>query len=126
MDDVAKPIVSRVIHHLLGIPPELGGEQFKENDKVVMWYPSSNGDESRYEDPNRFDVRRNPEHQAFEAGGRHCCLGNALARLELRLMIEETLRRYPQMEIVGPSPFAESFFINQHKTLPVRLGPRAA
>lgn len=104
---------------------ELGGQQIKENDKVIMWYPAANRDESRHEDPDTFDVTRNPEHLAFGAGGRHFCLGNALARLELRLMVEETLRRYPQMEIIGDAPFAEVFFINQHKTLPVRLGPRA-
>lgn len=104
---------------------EIGGQPIKEDDKVVIWYPSSNRDEDKYEDPHTFDVTRSPEHQAFGAGGRHFCLGNALARLELRLMIEETLRRYPQMEIVGDAPHAESFFINQLKALPVRLGPRA-
>ena len=60
-----------------------------------MWYVSSNRDETRYEDPDRFDVRRKPEHQAFGAGGRHFCLGTALARLELRILFEETLARYP-------------------------------
>jgi cholest-4-en-3-one 26-monooxygenase len=104
---------------------EIGGQQIAEGDKVVMWYPSSNRDEDKYDDPDRFDVTRNPEHQAFGAGGRHFCLGNALARMELRLMIEETLRRYPEMEIVGEAPYAESLFINQVKTLPVRLGRRA-
>ncbi|WP_370937419.1 cytochrome P450 [Amycolatopsis sp. cg13] len=104
---------------------EIRGQLIKEDDKVVMWYPSSNRDEDRYEDPDRFDVTRNPEHQAFGAGGRHFCLGNALARLELRLMLEETLKRYPEMEIVGDAPHAESFFVNQVKALPVRLGPRA-
>ena len=62
---------------------ELHGQRIKEGEKVVMWYVSSNRDESRYEDPDRFDVLRNPEHQAFGAGGRHFCLGTALARLEL-------------------------------------------
>lgn len=104
---------------------EIGGRLIKEDDKVVMWYPSSNRDEDKYDDPNRFDVTRNPEHQAFGAGGRHFCLGNALARLELRLMIEETLKRYPEMEIIGDAPHAESFFINQVKALPVKLGRRA-
>ncbi len=66
-----------------------------------MWYVSSNRDESRYEDPDHFDVLRNPEHQAFGAGGRHFCLGTALARLELRILLEETLARYPQMELDG-------------------------
>ncbi len=100
---------------------QLGDKQIREGDKVVMWYVSSNRDETRYEDPDRFDVRRNPEHQAFGAGGRHFCLGTALARLELRIMFEETLARYPAMELAGDPVFAESPFINQLKTLPVRL-----
>ena len=71
---------------------ELNGQKIKKGEKVVMWYVSSNRDETRYEDPDRFDVLRNPEHQAFGAGGRHFCLGTALARLELRILLEETLR----------------------------------
>jgi cholest-4-en-3-one 26-monooxygenase len=100
---------------------ELNGAQIKEGDKVVMWYVSSNRDETRYEDPDHFDVERNPEHQAFGAGGRHFCLGTALARLELRILFEETLARYPDMEIAARPAYAESPFINQLKTLPVRL-----
>jgi cytochrome P450 len=103
---------------------ELGGRQIRAGEKVVMWYVSSNRDETRYEDPDRFDVRRNPEHQAFGAGGRHFCLGTALARLELQVLFEETLRRYPAMELDGRPAVAESAFINQLKALPVRLGSR--
>src|SRR5204863_7882071 len=101
---------------------ELNGQQIRDGDKVVMWYVSSNRDESRYEEPDRFDVRRNPEHQAFGAGGRHFCLGAALARLELEVMFEETLARYPAMELAGRPAFVESGFINQLKSLPVALG----
>jgi cytochrome P450 len=101
---------------------ELAGQPIRKGEKVVMWYASSNRDETRYEDPDRFDVARNPEHQAFGAGGRHFCLGTALARLELRILFEETLRRYPRMELAGRPVYAESAFINQLKTLPVRLG----
>ena len=100
---------------------ELRGQQIKQGDKVVMWYPSSNRDESRYEDPDRFDVTRNPEHQAFGAGGRHFCLGTALARLELRILIEETLARFPRIAIDGRPQYVESPFANQLLTLPVRL-----
>jgi cytochrome P450 len=102
---------------------ELNGTQIKEGDKVVMWYVSSNRDETRYSDPDRFDVRRNPEHQAFGAGGRHFCLGTALARLELVILLEETLKRYPAMQIAGATKRVESPFLNQPKTLPVRLSP---
>ena len=104
---------------------ELAGQTIREGEKVVMWYVSSGRDENLYEDPDRFDVTRNPEHQAFGAGGRHFCLGTALARLELRVMFEEMLARYPQMQRAGGVTFVESGFLNQLKTLPVRLGPRA-
>jgi cytochrome P450 len=100
---------------------EVGGQEIREGDKIVMWYVSSNRDESRYEDPDRFDVTRNPEHQAFGAGGRHFCLGAALARLELRVLFEETLKRYPAIELAGGPQYAESPFVNQLKTLPVKL-----
>jgi len=102
---------------------ELNGRKIKEGEKVVMWYASSNRDETRYEDPDRFDVLRNPEHQAFGAGGRHFCLGTALARLELKILFEETLARYPNMSIDGRPKYTESAFLNQLKTLPVRLTP---
>ncbi len=105
---------------------ELGGKQIKKGEKVVMWYVSSNRDETRYEDPDRFDIHRNPEHQAFGAGGRHFCLGTALARLELRILIEETLRRYPQIALDGEPVAAEALFVNQLKRLPVRLAPATA
>jgi cytochrome P450 len=101
----------------------LGGQAVREGEKVVMWYVSSNRDESRYEDPDRFDVRREPEHQAFGAGGRHFCLGTALARLELRILFEETLARYPEMQLAGPPRHAVSAFLNQLKSLPVQLRP---
>ena len=102
---------------------ELHGQKIREGEKVVMWYVSSNRDESRYEDPDHFDVTRNPEHQAFGAGGRHFCLGTALARLELKIMIEETLARYPHIKIDGTPVPAQAMFVNQLKTLPVRLAP---
>jgi cholest-4-en-3-one 26-monooxygenase len=104
---------------------ELNGTQIKAGDKVVMWYASSNRDETRFEDPDRFDVLRNPDHQAFGAGGRHFCLGTALARLELNILLEETLARYPDMKMAGDPVYIESGFLNQLKTLPVRLGTPA-
>jgi cholest-4-en-3-one 26-monooxygenase len=104
---------------------ELHGQKIKAGDKVVMWYVSSNRDESRYKNAERFDLRRKAEHQAFGAGGRHFCLGTALARLELKIMLEETLARYPRISIAGEPTFVESPFINQLKTLNVRLGRSA-
>jgi cholest-4-en-3-one 26-monooxygenase len=100
---------------------ELGGQKIREGDKVVMWYVSSNRDDTRFEDADRFDVTRNPEHQAFGAGGRHFCLGTALARLELKILFEETVARFPAMELAGAPTYVQSPFLNQLKVLPVRL-----
>jgi cytochrome P450 len=105
---------------------ELHGKQIREGEKVVMWYVSSNRDETRFEDADRFDLRRESDHQAFGAGGRHFCLGTALARLELKVMLEETLARYPKIALDGATsgPQAvQSLFLNQLKALPVRLTP---
>ena len=100
---------------------ELGGQKILAGEKVLMWYVATNRDEEVYDDPDRFDVTRTTEHQAFGAGGRHYCLGTALARLELNVLFEETLKRWPAMEIAGDPLFVESPFVNQLKTLPVRL-----
>jgi cytochrome P450 len=105
------------------VDTELNGATIREGDKVVMWYVSSNRDDTRYEDPDRFDVTRNPEHQAFGAGGRHFCLGTALARLELRILLEETFARYPRIELAGECPHVVSGFANQLRSVPVRLSP---
>jgi cholest-4-en-3-one 26-monooxygenase len=98
---------------------EIAGQPIAEGDKVLMWYVSSNRDESVYEDADRFDVLRNPEHQAFGAGGRHFCLGTALARLELQILFEQTLRRFPEMKLAGQPEPVVGAFLNQLKSLPV-------
>ncbi len=100
---------------------ELHGQKIKQGEKVVMWYVSSNRDETRFEDPDRFDVTRDADHQAFGAGGRHFCLGTALARLELKIMLEETLKRHPNIKLAGKPLPVESLFLNQLKALPVEL-----
>src|SRR3954452_15320956 len=99
---------------------ELAGCPVHKGDKVVMWYVASNRDPDLYEDPDRFLADRNPEHQAFGAGGRHFCLGTALARLELTILFEETLKRFPDMQLAGEPRYVESPFVNQLKALPVR------
>jgi cytochrome P450 len=106
---------------------ELHGQQIKAGDKLALWYISGNRDESVFEDAERFDVTRpRVQHQAFGAGGRHFCLGAALARLELKIMLEETLRRLPDMELAGEPVRATSLFLNQHKSIPVRFTPEQA
>ena len=103
---------------------ELHGQQIKEGDKLALWYVASNRDETVYEDAEKFDVTRpRVQHQAFGAGGRHFCLGAALARLELKIMLEETIKRFPDMELAGTPVRATSLFLNQHKQIPVRFTP---
>ena len=101
---------------------ELGGRSIKEGDKVILWYVAANRDETRFDNPDVFDVTRSPnDHQAFGAGGRHFCLGAALARLELKVLFEETVARYPEIKLDGTPEYVVSPFINQLRTLPVRL-----
>jgi cytochrome P450 len=104
---------------------EMHGETIREGDKVLLWYVSSNRDEALHSDPDVFDLTRTTDHQAFGAGGRHYCLGVSLARLELRLLFEETLRRFPDMELAGEPRRTQSVFLNQLKTLPVKFTPEA-
>lgn len=99
---------------------ELDGQVIKADQKVAMWYSSSNRDESRYDNPDVFDVRRNPDHHAFGGGGRHFCLGAALARLELRILLEETIKRYPTLQIAGETPMVSMYSLNQYDKMPVR------
>jgi cholest-4-en-3-one 26-monooxygenase len=105
---------------------EIGGQEIKEDDKVVFWHISANRDETVFEDPYRFDISRSPnEHVAFGSGGPHFCLGANLARLEINVMFEEVLRRLPDMELAGPAQRLRSNFINGIKHLPVSFSPSA-
>jgi len=103
---------------------ELGGAQIKEGDRVLLWYIASNRDPELYpEDPETFNILREglDRHQAFGAGGRHFCLGASLARMELRIWIEETLKRWPAMEVDGDLQRVQALFLNQYTSIPVRL-----
>ena len=101
---------------------ELGGQQIKEGDKVVFWHISANRDESVFEDPYTFDITRSPnEHVAFGSGGPHYCLGANLARMEIRVMFEELLDRFTEMEIIGEVTRLRSNFINGIKHIPLRV-----
>ncbi|MGJ3558602.1 cytochrome P450 [Streptomyces sp. INA 01156] len=82
---------------------ELGGQQIREGDSVVMWYASANRDEEAFDRPYAFDVTREQcAHFAFGGGGRHFCVGASLARLELRIMLEALLERVPDLRVAGP------------------------
>ncbi len=78
---------------------ELNGAEISEGDKVVMWYTSSNRDESRYDDPDRFDVTRQHDRELYFGHGHHVCIGKSLARLETRIALEEVAARFPNYEV---------------------------
>jgi cytochrome P450 family 142 subfamily A polypeptide 1 len=101
---------------------EVGGQKILEGDKLMLMYPSANRDEQIFEDPDTFDVTRDPnEHIAFGFGA-HFCLGASLARLELRVMFEELCARMPQLELDCEKPrLRASNFICGIEQLPVRF-----
>jgi len=104
---------------------ELGGQTIRQGDKVLLLYPSANRDESVFPDPFRFDVTRDPNpHVAFGFGA-HFCLGASLARLELRVLFEELLPRFPDLRLAAdtPPPAAPSNFIRGLTRMEVELGP---
>jgi cytochrome P450 len=101
---------------------ELHGRKIREGDKVVMWYASGNRDESVFDGPDRFDITRKPnDHVTFGKGGPHFCLGNQLARMEVRIMIEELLRRGVTIDFNGPVEYVRSNFIHGVKRFPVKV-----
>jgi cytochrome P450 len=100
---------------------ELHGQDIREGDWVVMFYSSGNRDESVFSDPDRFDVLRTPNnHVGFGGGGPHFCLGNMLARTQLRAVWDELLHRVPNLE-VGEPTYLVGNFMSAVKKLPCTL-----
>jgi cytochrome P450 len=102
---------------------ELRGKKIRPGDKVVVWNASVNRDEEVFSDPDRFDVTRTPnDHLAF-GHGEHFCIGAHLARLEMRIMIEQVMRRMPDLESAGQPERLRSNFVAGIKHMPVRFTP---
>jgi cytochrome P450 len=101
---------------------EINGQAIREGDKVVTWFAAGNRDPEVFPDPYRMDVTRSPnEHMSFGRGGPHMCLGNALARLEIRIMFENLLPRINGMTAIGELDHLRSNFVNGIKRFPVRV-----
>ncbi|NDD96372.1 MAG: cytochrome P450 [Acidimicrobiia bacterium] len=105
---------------------DVNGMRIREGDRVLLLYPSANRDERVFADPHRFDVGRTPnEHVAFGAYGRHHCLGAPLARLELRIMFEELLRRLDHIELdTDHIPWRRGNFVLGPNSVPVTFTAR--
>jgi cytochrome P450 family 142 subfamily A polypeptide 1 len=104
---------------------ELRDKQLKEGDIVLMIYPSANRDEREFENPDVFDITRNPHHVGFGIGS-HFCLGANLARMEVRVAFEEILRRFPDMSYAGDGPVIRpSALVRTCESMKVRYTPEA-
>lgn len=99
---------------------ELSGTKIKKGDKVVIYYPSANFDETVFDDPYTFDIGRDPNpHVSFGGGGPHFCLGAHLARLEVGIMFEQLALRLPDIKLAGEPVRLKSNFIHGIKRMPV-------
>src|SRR5439155_5618 len=94
--------VTRILNmtRTAAVDVELHGETIRAGDKVLLMYSSANRDETVFEDPERFDITRDPNPHVAFGFGTHFCLGASLARMEIRVMYEELLRRLPDIHVV--------------------------
>jgi cytochrome P450 len=101
---------------------ELGGKQIKAGDKVVMWYISGNRDPDAIDDGDSFIIDRARPRQHLSFGfGIHRCVGNRLAELQLKILWQEILTRFPKIEVVGDAQRMYSNFIRGIRSMPVRI-----
>ena len=101
---------------------EIMGQSIKAGEKVVIFYAAANRDPAHFTNPDVFDPRRSPnDHLTFGGGGAHFCLGANLARAQIKVMMREFLRRFPNVEPAGAHRRMRSDFVNGIKYLPVRL-----
>ena len=118
---IASPVIW--MRRTLTRDAELSGTPLKAGDKVLLYYGSANRDEAVFDDPDRFDVLRDPNpHVGFGGPGPHFCLGAHLARREIALLVGELFRQIPDWQLAGEPEQLRSSFVNGIKHLPVDLG----
>jgi cytochrome P450 len=104
---------------------ELGGKTIKAGDRVVMWYVSGNRDEAQIDDPNAYVIdRERPRNHLSFGFGIHRCVGNRLAELQLTIIWEEILKRFPEVRLVREPERTHSVFVKGYETLPVVIPTR--
>lgn len=129
--DLAESAVSEIIRYVTPVihmrrtalcDADLAGQKIKAGDKVVMWYVSANRDEDAVGDPNRLIIDRARPRQHVSFGfGIHRCVGNRLAELQLKILWEEILKRFPMIEVMGEPKRIYSNFIHGFSSMPVRI-----
>ena len=100
---------------------EVGGQLIRSMDRLMMCYPSGNRDEAVFDDPDRFDITRSPNKHIAFGFGPHMCLGQHLAKLEMRILFEELMPHIASIELAGPPKLVEANFVGGYKSLPVRF-----
>jgi cytochrome P450 family 142 subfamily A polypeptide 1 len=104
---------------------EFQGQTIRKGDELLLMYASANRDPAQFEDPDRYDVARQRNQHLSFGFGTHFCLGASVARMELRLMFEELLKRMPDMRLSPGEPirFAPSCFTRAPQAVPIEFGP---
>ena len=101
---------------------EMRGQQIRAGDKVAIWFNAANHDPEAFEHPYRYDLaREGNDHMAFGRNGPHLCLGAWLARMEIRLVFQELMKRVDRLEPAGDVARLRSNFIAGIKRLPVKV-----
>ena len=104
---------------------EVGGKTIRKGDKVIMWYVSGNRDEEVIENPNAYIIDRERPRTHLSFGfGIHRCVGNRQAELQLTVIWEEILKRFPMIQVVGEPKRVYSSFVKGYETLPVVIPRR--
>ncbi len=104
---------------------ELGGKTIRKGDKVVMWYVSGNRDETAIANPEAFIIDRERPRQHLSFGfGIHRCVGNRLAEMQLRVIWQEIIKRFPVIELMGEPERLKSCFLRAYRAMPVRIPQR--
>jgi cytochrome P450 len=107
------------------VDTSIGGIEIAAGEKVVTWYLAANFDPTVFPDPHTFDLGRTPNrHVTFGGGGPHLCLGQWMARLEVRAFLHALVTKVERVELAGQPRRVRSNFINGLKQLPIRLVPR--
>jgi len=105
---------------------EVRGKKIREGEKVLLLYPSANRDADVFDEPDSFIADRSPNPHLGFGVGNHFCLGANLARMEIRVVLEEVLRRMPDMEYTaGPPKMHPSTLVRSYTSMPVRFTPEA-
>jgi cytochrome P450 len=100
---------------------EVAGQKISKGDWMMLCYASANRDETVFADPFTFNPDRTPNHQVAFGYGGHVCLGQHLARMEMRILMEELLPRLKSIELCGDPARVESVFVGGLKRLPIRF-----